>query len=165
MLRPDVAAFCDALTGSIQYVVSDPQTRRCAIIDPVLDFVEKSGSTATLNFPGGSADRLWSSIEAIFWLPDETRLLTGHDYQPGAQRPRWERFVTKQKAKDSHVVGKSRLDLVALREARERTLPMPKLIPHALQVNIPGGERPTAEDNGRCYLKIPLDALPGSVWG
>ena len=60
------------------------------------------------------------------------------------------------------MVGKSRLDLVALREARERTLPMPKLILHALQVNMRGGERPTAEDNGYCYLKIPLDALPGS---
>lgn len=39
MLRPDVAAYYDAPTGSIQYVVSDPQTRRCGIIDPVLDFV------------------------------------------------------------------------------------------------------------------------------
>jgi len=47
MRRPDVAAFFDPRTYSIQYVVSDPETKACAIIDPVLDFDEKSGSTAT----------------------------------------------------------------------------------------------------------------------
>jgi hypothetical protein len=54
MLRPDVAAFWDAPTGSIQYAVSDPQTRRCAIIDPVQDFGEKSGSTTTPAFRAGA---------------------------------------------------------------------------------------------------------------
>lgn len=49
MLKPDVAAFFDPRTHSIQYVVSDPQTKACAIIDPVLDFDEKSGLTATHN--------------------------------------------------------------------------------------------------------------------
>jgi glyoxylase-like metal-dependent hydrolase (beta-lactamase superfamily II) len=49
MRRPNVAAFFDPRTYSIQYVVSDPQTKACAIIDPVLDFGEKSGSTATHN--------------------------------------------------------------------------------------------------------------------
>ena len=49
MHKPDVTAFYDARTGSIQYVVADPATRKCAIIDPVLDFDERSGSTATMN--------------------------------------------------------------------------------------------------------------------
>ena len=49
--KPDV--IYKRLTGSVQYVVSDPVTRRCAIIDPVLDFDEKSGVTATY-----SADRI-----------------------------------------------------------------------------------------------------------
>jgi hypothetical protein len=48
---------------------------------------------------------------------------------------------------------------VALREARDRTLPMPRLILHALQVNVRAGQLPDPEDNGRRYLKIPLDAL------
>ena len=60
---------------------------------------------------------------------------------------------------------KTEADYISLREARDRTLPMPKLILHALQVNVRGGELPAAEDNGRRYLKIPLDALPGAVWG
>ena len=45
-LAADVTGFYDAPTGSIQYVVSDPITRRSAIIDPVLDFDETSGATA-----------------------------------------------------------------------------------------------------------------------
>ena len=45
--KPLVKAFFESRTFSIQYVVADPQTRKCAIIDPVLDFDEKSGVTAT----------------------------------------------------------------------------------------------------------------------
>ena len=56
--RPDVAGFFDPRTFSVQYVVSDPATRRCAIIDPVLDFDEKSGATATHH-----ADELLAYIE------------------------------------------------------------------------------------------------------
>ena len=55
-------------------------------------------------------------------------------------------------------------EYVALREARDRTLPMPKLILHALQVNINGGRLPEPEANGRRYLKFPLDALDGAAW-
>ena len=48
---------------------------------------------------------------------------------------------------------------VATREARDKTLPMPKLILHALQVNTNAGRLPEPESNGRRYLKIPLDLL------
>ncbi|MGB1838421.1 MBL fold metallo-hydrolase, partial [Marinobacter adhaerens] len=44
---PNVAGFFDPRTFSVQYVVSDPETKQCAIIDPVLDYDEKSGATAT----------------------------------------------------------------------------------------------------------------------
>lgn len=44
---PEVAGFFDSRTFSVQYVVSDPDTKECAIIDPVLDYDEKSGATAT----------------------------------------------------------------------------------------------------------------------
>jgi glyoxylase-like metal-dependent hydrolase (beta-lactamase superfamily II) len=66
---PDVAGFYDATTGSIQYVVADPLTRTCAVIDPVLDFDPRSGSTRTT-----SADRLLKHIEAcgltLEWILD-----------------------------------------------------------------------------------------------
>ncbi len=257
MQQPEVAGFYDARTGSIQYVVSCPTTRRCAIIDPVLDFDEKSGSTATTcadrllehiaihdltlewildthphadhfsaasylkartgapttigehivevqriwkeiynwpdlacdgsqwdrlfsdgdtfrigdlevrvmhspghtlasisyivgdaafihdtlfmpdsgsaraDFPGGSADSLWSTIERILSLPDQTRLFTGHDYMPDGREALWESTVAEQRLKNPHVAGRSRAEFVEIRQARDKTLPMPKLILHA----------------------------------
>lgn len=287
---PRVKAFFDPRTWSIQYVVIDPATKRCAIIDPVLDFDERSGATGTMNadailayveeegltvewvldthphadhfsaaqylkektgaptaigahvtdvqklwkgiynwptlatdgsqwdrlfaegdtfkvgsvegrvmfspghtlasityvigdaafvhdtifmpdsgtaradFPGGSATALWNSIRAILSLPDETRLFTGHDYQPGGRHPRWESTVGEQKRANPHLAGMSETAFVALREARDRTLPMPKLILHALQVNLCGGRLPEPEQNGKRYLKFPLNALEGAAW-
>ncbi|MBB4195918.1 uncharacterized protein (TIGR01244 family) [Rhizobium aethiopicum] len=283
--RPQVKAFFEPRTCSVQYVVSDPATKRCAIIDPVLDFDEMSGATGTVNadailayiesermtvewildthphadhfsaahylngktgaptaigvhvtdvqrlwkeiynwpalaiegsqwdrlfadgdtfeiggltarvmfspghtlasvtyvvgdaafvhdtmftpdsgtaradFPGGSAAALWQSIQAILSLPEETRLFSGHDYQPGGRHPRWESTVAAQKRANPHIAGMDEAGFVALRQARDRTLPKPKLMLHALQVNIRGGQLPEPEENGRRYLKIPLDAL------
>ncbi|MCA1405239.1 MBL fold metallo-hydrolase [Ensifer sp. IC3342] len=288
--RPDVKGFYEARTGSIQYVVSDPQTKRCAIIDPVLDFDEKSGATATVqadrildyivengltvecildthphadhfsaaaylkertgastgigsevirvqklwkgiynwpelatdgsqwdhlfvdgerlsvgsieggviyspghtlasvtyvigdaafvhdtifmpdsgtaraDFPGGDARQLWRSISAILALPDETRVFTGHDYQPNGREPRWESTVGEQKRCNHHLAGVTEEQFVELRQARDKTLPMPKLILHALQVNIRGGRLPEPEANGARYLKFPLNALKGAAW-
>lgn len=289
--RPSVKGFYEARSGSIQYVVADPVTKRCAIIDPVLDFDEKSGSvetrqaelildyvnrneltiewildthphadhfsaaaylkertqaptgigcevvrvqklwkgiynwpelatdgsqwdhlftdgerftlgslegrviyspghtlasityvigdaafvhdtifmpddgTARADFPGGDARQLWRSINAILALPDETRIFTGHDYRPNGREPRWESTVYEEKSSNPHVVGMTEEAFVALREARDRTLPMPKLILHALQVNICGGRLPEPEANGARYLKFPLNALKGAAWG
>jgi glyoxylase-like metal-dependent hydrolase (beta-lactamase superfamily II) len=281
-----VSGFYDKPSGSIQYVVADEATRRCAIIDPVLDFDEKSGVTSTANadaildfvarerlevqwildthphadhfsaahylkgktgaptaigakitevqkiwkviynwpdfaadgsqwdklfadgetfaigntpvavmhspghtlasityvagdaafihdtmfmpdsgtartdFPGGSAARLWRSIQNILQLPDATRLFTGHDYQQGGREAQWEATVALQKAGNTHVsVCKTEADFVSIREARDKTLPMPRLILHALQVNMNGGRLPEPEANGRRYLKFPLDSL------
>lgn len=290
-LKPEVKGFFDQRTFSVQYVVSDPATRCCAIIDPVLDFDDKSGATATrsadalldhvqahglhvewildthphadhfsaagylkertgaptaigervvevqklwkdiynlpasfptdgsqwdrlfaaggrfrvgtldasvmlspghtlcsityvigdaafihdtlfmpdigtarANFPGGDARRLWGSIRDIVALPDETRLFTGHDYPPEGRGPLWMSTVAQQKARNAHLQPFDEAAFVARREARDKTLPMPKLILHALQVKIAGGRLPTGESNGRRYLKIPLDALNEAPW-
>jgi alkyl hydroperoxide reductase subunit AhpC len=84
--------------------------------------------------------------------------------QPGGREPLWESTVGDQRRLNLHLVGKSEADFVALREALDRTLPMPKLILHALQVNVRGGRLPEPEGNGRRYLKFPLDALAGAAW-
>lgn len=288
---PDVAGFYEPRSGSIQYVVSDPVSGSCAIVDPVLDFDEKSGSIATrsadalldhvarnrlkaewildthphadhfsaaqylkertgaptaigeriidvqrlwkdiynfadlaadgsqwdrlfadgerfrlghiegrvmfspghtlasvtyvfgdaafvhdtlfmpdtgtarADFPGGSAGRLWRSIEAILALPDDTRLFTGHDYRQGGREPRWQSTVAEQKRDNAHVAGHDEASFVAMREARDRTLPMPRLILHALQVNLRAGRLPEPEANGRRYLKFPLGAFQDAPWG
>ena len=144
--------------ASVSYVIGD-----AAFVHDTL-FMPDSG-TARADFPGGSAKALWASIQRILSLPGETRVFTGHDYQPGGREPRWESTVAEQKRSNPHVAGLDEAAFVALREARDRTLPMPRLILHALQVNMRGGLLPEPEENGRRYLKFPLDALTGAAWG
>jgi glyoxylase-like metal-dependent hydrolase (beta-lactamase superfamily II) len=68
-VQPDVTGFYEATTSSVQYVVADPITRKSAVIDPVLDFDPRSGSTRTT-----SADRLLRHIKAhnltLEWILD-----------------------------------------------------------------------------------------------
>ena len=138
---------------SITYVIGD-----AAFIHDTL-FQPDYGS-ARADFPGGSAAQLYDSIQDILALPGETRLFTGHDYMPGGRAPKWESTVAEQKRANKHFGSNpSREQYVKIREARDRTLPMPKLILHALQVNMRGGRLPEPEDNGRVYLKIPVGAL------
>lgn len=289
--RPEVTAFHHARTSSVQYVVTDPGTRQCAIIDPVLDYDEKSGSTATqsadailehvrahglavawildthphadhfsaagylsdatgaptaigarvvdvqclwqaiydlpdpfrtdgsqwdrlfedgdhfriggldvrvmhspghtpcsityvvgnaafihdtlfmpdsgtarTDFPGGDAAQLWRSIQAILALPQQTQLFTGHDYRPGGRPLMFESSIAEQKLGNAHLRMPDEAAFVELRTSRDRTLPMPKLILHALQVNIRGGRLPDSDENGRRFLKIPLDGLGAPPW-
>lgn len=144
--------------ASITYVIGD-----AAFVHDTL-FMPDSG-TARADFPGGSAKALWQSIQDILALPDATRLFTGHDYQTGGREPRWESTVAEQKAKNTHIsVHRTEAAFVAAREARDRTLAMPKLILHALQINTNAGRLPEPESNGRRYLKIPLNLLEGASW-
>jgi glyoxylase-like metal-dependent hydrolase (beta-lactamase superfamily II) len=144
--------------ASITYVVGD-----AAFVHDTL-FMPDSG-TARADFPGGSASLLWRSIQAIVALPESTRVFTGHDYQPDGRRPLWESTVLEQKTTNKHLVkAQTEQQFVALREERDRTLPMPKLILHALQVNLRGGRLPEPEADGRRYLKFPLNALHVARW-
>jgi glyoxylase-like metal-dependent hydrolase (beta-lactamase superfamily II) len=292
VLKPDIVGFFEKRTSSVQYIVTDAATRRCALIDPVLDYDERSGCTATTSadalleavrdlgltvewildthphadhlsaahylrektgaptaigehvmdvqrlwkeiynlptsfptngsqwdrlfadgdvfpigelearvmfspghtlasityvvgdaafihdtlfmpdygtarcdFPGGDAHALWQTIQRILALPDDTRLFTGHDYMPGGRPAAWESTVAQQKAANVHITQwPDEATFVANRQARDTKLPMPKLILHALQVNISGGRLPEPEENGTRYLKIPLNALAGAAW-
>lgn len=141
--------------ASITYVAGD-----AAFIHDTL-FMPDSGS-ARADFPGGNAANLWSSIEAILALPDETRLFTGHDYRPGGREALWESTVAEQRARNSHVQGRD--DFIRSRDARDATLPFPRLMLHALQVNLNAGQLPEPESNGSSYLKIPLDAFSVAAW-
>ncbi len=126
----------------------------------------KSWATPPVNWPIASIFWLWRSIQRIMALPDETRLFTGHDYRPDGRAAAWESTVARQRAENPHLVDTPTEEaFVRMREARDRELPMPKLILHSLQVNIRGGRLPEPEADGRRYLKIPLDALEGAAWG
>lgn len=117
--------------------------------------------TARCDFPGGDAATLFRSIKKIFALPPETRLFMCHDYKaPGRDSYAWETTVGEEKARNIHVHdGIAEADFVAMREKRDATLSMPRLILPSVQVNMRGGELPPPEDNGTRYLKIPLNAL------
>lgn len=117
--------------------------------------------TARCDFPGGSAEDLWNSIQKILSLPDETRLFMCHDYKaPGRDDYAWETTVAAQKANNVHIgAGATKEDFVAMRETRDAQLGAPKLILPSLQVNMRAGHMPEPEDNGVSYLKTPLNAL------
>jgi glyoxylase-like metal-dependent hydrolase (beta-lactamase superfamily II) len=114
--------------------------------------------TARADFPGGDAATLYRSIRKILALPPETRIFVGHDYLPeGRTKPAWETTVAEQRATNIHVRdGVSEGEFVTLRNARDKTLPAPKLILPSLQVNIRGGALPKPEADGRVYLKTPV---------
>lgn len=116
--------------------------------------------TARCDFPGGDAHALYRSIQRLFALKPETRVFTAHDYRPGDRAPAWESTIAEQRARNPHIHdGIAEEDFVAMREARDATLPAPVLILPSLQVNIRAGELPEPAPNGRRYLKIPLNVL------
>jgi glyoxylase-like metal-dependent hydrolase (beta-lactamase superfamily II) len=122
-------------------------------------FQPDSGS-ARCDFPGADAAELYRSISAILAMPDDTRLFTGHDYRPGGRPAQWQSTVAEQKRDNIHFKSSpSCEDYAQIRRARDQTLAMPKQILHALQVNLRGGRLPQPEDDGRQYLKIPVNRL------
>lgn len=117
--------------------------------------------TARADFPGGDARQLYRSIRKLLdQYPPETRLFMCHDYPPGDRPIQWESTVAEQRAHNIHVHdGINEDGFVAMRTARDATLEMPVLILPSVQVNVRAGQMPPAEDNGRVYLKIPINVL------
>ena len=114
--------------------------------------------TSRADFPGGSSAALYQSIERILALPDDTALLIGHDYEKDDRDVECCATVAEHRAKNVHVGdNRSEADFVKLRDTRDATLPLPKLMLAALQVNIRGGRLPDPEPCGRAFLKIPLN--------
>ena len=117
------------------------------------------GGSARCDFPGGSAEELYDSIQKVLSLPDEMRLFICHDYGPNGRDIKWETTVGEEKKHNIHVGdGKSKADFVKFRIERDAQLGMPKLIIPSLQVNMRAGVVPTDED-GNPQLKIPLNKL------
>ena len=117
--------------------------------------------TARADFPGGDARTLYRSIRRLLSLPDRTSLHLCHDYKaPGRDTYAWETTVGEEREHNVHVhAGVSEDQFVAMRQARDATLGMPRLILPSIQVNMRGGRLPEPEDNGTSYLKLPVDRL------
>ena len=153
-LRGDVMHTPGHTPACLTYVFGD-----AAFVGDTL-FMPDFG-TARCDFPGGSAEAMFDSVQRILALPDDTRIFVGHDYKaPGREHYAWESTVGEQKARNVHVgAGRAKEDFVALRTARDATLAMPRLIIPSLQVNMRAGHMPEPEENGISYLKVPIDRL------
>jgi glyoxylase-like metal-dependent hydrolase (beta-lactamase superfamily II) len=153
-MRGDVLHTPGHTPACLTYVIGD-----AAFVGDTL-FMPDFG-TARCDFPGGSAEVMFDSVQKILALPDQTRIFVGHDYKaPGRDSYAWESTVGEQKAANVHVGGgKSREDFVAMREARDATLDMPKLIVPSLQVNMRAGHMPAPDEKGDVFLKVPVNKL------
>jgi glyoxylase-like metal-dependent hydrolase (beta-lactamase superfamily II) len=117
--------------------------------------------TARADFPGGDARTLFRSLRRILSLPDATRLFMCHDYLPeGRTEYVWETTVAAEREGNIHAHdGVTEDEFVAMREARDATLAMPRLLLPSVQVNMRAGHLPPPEDNGVTYLKLPVNAV------
>lgn len=117
--------------------------------------------TARADFPGGDARQLFRSLRRILALPPETRLFMCHDYLPkGRTEYVWETTVAAEREGNVHAHdGITEDEFVAMREARDATLDMPRLILPSVQVNMRAGHLPPPDENGVTYLKIPVNAV------
>ena len=153
-LRGDVLHTPGHTPACLTYAISD-----AAFVGDTL-FMPDFG-TARCDFPGGSSETLYQSIQKILALPDDTRIFVGHDYKaPGRDAYAWETTVGEQKALNVHIgQDKPIEDFVAMRDARDATLGMPRLILPSLQINMRAGHMPPTDDQGDVYLKLPINKL------
>lgn len=153
-MRGDVFFTPGHTPACMTYVIGD-----AAFVGDTL-FMPDFG-TARCDFPGGSSEALFRSIQKILALPEETRIFVGHDYKaPGRNNFAWETTVGEQKALNIHVgQGRGIEEFVEMRDARDATLPMPRLILPALQVNMRAGRMPEPDASGDVFLKLPINKL------
>lgn len=153
-MRGDVLSTPGHTPACMTYVIGDATFVGDTLFMP--DF-----GTARCDFPGGSSETLFNSIQKILALPDDTRIFVGHDYKaPGRDEFAWETTVGEQKALNVHIGADRRIeDFVRMRDERDATLEMPRLILPALQVNMRAGQMPEPDDQGKVFLKIPVNAI------
>ena len=126
-------------------------------------FMPDLGS-ARADFPGGDARELYRSIQKILSYPDDTLIFVCHDYPPTSRKVEWVTTVGEQKKKNIHVktsIGED--EFVKVREARDKTLNMPKLIIPSIQVNMRAGNLPPAEESGDVFIKVPINSMKNLV--
>ena len=122
-------------------------------------FMPDLGS-ARADFPGGDARQLYRSIQKILSYPDTTKIFICHDYPPSTRDVKCSTTVGEQKKENIHInTSVSEDEFVKIREDRDKTLNMPKLIIPSIQVNMRAGNLPPPEDNGSVYIKVPINNI------
>lgn len=138
--------------ASITYLIGDAAFVHDTLMQP--DF-----GTARADFPGGSAQELYRSLQVILSLPERTRVFVGHDYGTDERKePAWEASVAEHREKNVHIGnGVGADEYVRLREKRDAELGLPDRLLFALQANLRAGRLPPAEADGRSYFRIPAN--------
>lgn len=115
--------------------------------------------TGRCDFPRGSAKDLYHSvIKNLYSLPDETKFYTGHDYSPNGREMRYQSTIGESKKSNIQIKPETpEAEFVSAREARDKTLNAPRLLLPSIQINIDAGHLPPKENNGKAYLKLPLN--------
>lgn len=114
--------------------------------------------TGRCDFPAGSAEDLYESIQKLYRLPDETRVFVGHDYQPNGRELEYETTIGAEKENNIQLkTTTTKNDFVQFRQQRDSSLNAPRLLYQSVQVNVNAGEIPEKEDNGASYLKMPVN--------
>jgi len=123
-------------------------------------FMPDSG-TGRCDFPGGSARDLYRSVRKLYELPDDTRVLVGHDYRAGGKRDvAWETTIGEQKRANVALrADTTEEDFVRFREGRDKQLDAPKLLFQSVQVNVDAGRLPEPAENEIRYLRIPINVF------
>ncbi|EOR05286.1 MBL fold metallo-hydrolase [Acinetobacter tandoii] len=121
--------------------------------------------TARCDFPKGSAATLFDSVQKLFALDGDMRVFLCHDYLPeDRDHFVYESSIAEQKKHNIHINESiKKEDFVQMRNQRDATLAMPKLILPAIQINMQAGQFPEPEENGIRYLKIPFNFFKPSI--
>lgn len=116
--------------------------------------------TARCDFPGGSPDEMYASVQKIFQLSDSMRMFMCHDYLPkGRTEYRWETTVGEQRKENIHLKeGTDPERFREMRTTRDAKLDMPRLIIPSIQVNMRAGELPK-DSSGDPVLRIPINSV------
>ena len=115
--------------------------------------------TARCDFPKGSASVLFDSVKMLYQLAENIRVFLCHDYLPERRyQYSCESSIQAQRGTNIHINDQTtKAEFVAMRNRRDATLSMPKLILPAIQINMNGGKFPEPEENGIRYLKLPFN--------
>jgi glyoxylase-like metal-dependent hydrolase (beta-lactamase superfamily II) len=120
--------------------------------------------TGRCDFPGGSAEDMYESVNRLYELPEHTNVWVGHDYQPGGREVAFRSTVGEQKEKNVALpAARTKDDFVKWRQTRDSTLDAPRLLFQSVQVNVDAGALPEPHKNELRYLKIPINAFSGTV--
>jgi glyoxylase-like metal-dependent hydrolase (beta-lactamase superfamily II) len=150
-LRIRVLATPGHTPACVSYLIED------AVFTGDALFIEDYG-TGRCDFPSGSADALYSSIQKLYALPEATRVFVGHDYQPNGRPLRFETTIAASKQGNVQITAATtREAFVQLRDGRDKTLAAPRLLYPSVQINVDAGRLPAPGAFGLRRLRVPLN--------